>query len=125
MSTAERSQFSRRDVMKTGAALAAVAAAGSLPRAYGVTGAGPRLKVGVIGCGGRGTGAAVNILESSADVEIWALGDLFKDRLDGSLSELQKHDAERTKVPADRVFAGFDAYKKVIASGVDVVILAS
>ena len=87
-----------------------------------------RLKIGVIGCGGRGTGAAINMLEASDDVEIVAIGDMFPDRIAGARQELAKLDEPmlgRVKVTDDTVFTGFDAYKKVLASGVDVVILAT
>ena len=87
-----------------------------------------RLKIGVIGCGGRGTGAAINMLEASDDVEIVAIGDMFPDRINGARQELAKLDEPmlgRVKVTDDTVFTGFDAYKKVLASGVDVVILAT
>ena len=87
-----------------------------------------RLKIGVIGCGGRGTGAAINMLEASDDVEIVAIGDMFPDRIAGARQELAKLDKpmlDRVKVTDDTVFTGFDAYKKVLSSGVDVVILAT
>lgn len=84
------------------------------------------IRVGVIGCGGRGTGAA-NDCCSSDGVKIVALGDLFKDRLDGCFDNLTKNEGLKDKVDLKRekCFVGFDAYKKVIASGVDLVILAS
>jgi len=87
-----------------------------------------RLKVGVIGCGGRGTGAAINMLEASDDVEIVAIGDMFPDRIAGARSELAKLEKpllDRVKVTDATAFTGFDAYKNVLGSGVDVVILAT
>ncbi len=128
--------MTRRDFIQTTGALtgAAIAAGGLLPGLATSMASGAmrpsanRMKVGVVGCGGRGTGAAVNILEASDDVEIVALGDLFKDRTDSAREELGKLDkalAERVKVSDDRVFNGFDAYKSVIGSGVDIVILAT
>jgi myo-inositol 2-dehydrogenase / D-chiro-inositol 1-dehydrogenase len=123
------SDVSRRDFVKTAAAatLASGLAVPALSRAAFYRGA-DKLKVGVIGCGGRGTGAAVNILEASPDVEIVALGDMFKERIDGCRSELAKQGngmGERAKVSEERCFLGFDAYKQVLASGVDLVILAT
>ena len=121
--------FTRRDLLKSSAALAAAGITAGLvipgTSAYGATGRMARLKVGVIGCGGRGTGAAVDCLTASPDVEVWALGDLFGDRIEGCKSGLAQHDAARATVPPERCFTGFDAYQKVLASGVDVVILAS
>jgi predicted dehydrogenase len=84
------------------------------------------LRVGLVGCGGRGTGAAAQALNADPHVIIYALGEVFEDRLDGSLKNLQGHPAsDRVQVPAARRFVGFDAYQKVIDSGVDVVILAT
>lgn len=83
------------------------------------------LNVGLIGCGGRGSGAAVNALEASPDVRIHAMGDLFPDRLQGSLGNLRKRDEARVDVPESRQFTGFDAFKKVIGTDCDVVILAT
>jgi predicted dehydrogenase len=123
-------EFTRRELLKTTAAAGAVALAAGLPftSAAGATSRGAgRIKVGVIGCGGRGTGAAVNILEAGDEAEIHALGDAFPDRLNGCLSELQGQSVAkgRINVGDDRMFTGFDAYKKVLASGVDLVILAT
>ncbi|HWB20481.1 MAG TPA: Gfo/Idh/MocA family oxidoreductase, partial [Phycisphaerales bacterium] len=87
-----------------------------------------RLKIGVVGCGGRGTGAAANMLEASEDVEIVALADVFRDRLDGSkqaLMGLDQAQASRVSVNEKRCFTGFDAYKELMQTDVDVVILAT
>lgn len=122
----------RRDFVKT-SALVSAAAVGAFAwpsaSAFGASGRGmSRLKVGVIGCGGRGTGAAANMLEASPDVEIHALGDMFPDRMSGArggLGGLATDQAARAKVPDERCFTGFDAYQKVLATGVDIVILAT
>lgn len=84
-----------------------------------------RIKVGLIGCGGRGTGAAWDACSAEQNVVIWSMGDLFKDRLDGSRKHLTDGLKERVQVTDDRCFTGFDAYKSVIASGVDVVLLCA
>jgi len=83
------------------------------------------INVGLIGCGGRGSGAAVNALEAGPDVRIHAMGDLFPDRLQSSLGNLRKRDEARVDVPESRQFTGFDAFKKVIGTDCDVVILAT
>ncbi len=85
------------------------------------------LKVGLVGCGGRGTGAAVDTLKADPQTRIVALGDLFPAALDRALANLkrQKEFAERIDVPAERMFSGFDAYKQVIDADVDVVLLAT
>ena len=83
------------------------------------------LKVGLIGCGGRGTGAAGNALNADPNAKLVAMADAFEDRLEEQPERaLKKQYGDRVDVPTDHCFAGFDAYQKVLASGVDVVILA-
>jgi predicted dehydrogenase len=82
------------------------------------------LKVGLIGCGGRGTGAAGNALTADSQAKLVAMGDAFEDRLMNSRKALKSQFEDRIDVPDDRCFVGFDAYQKVLASGVDVVVLA-
>ncbi|MCW5767040.1 MAG: Gfo/Idh/MocA family oxidoreductase, partial [Phycisphaeraceae bacterium] len=109
----------------SGAAFGAAGARASVSRTYARN---ERLRVGLIGCGGRGTGAAVDALTASDGVEIYALGDVFPERIDSCRSGLEQLPTElrqRVAVDAKRVFTGFDAYKGVIGSGVDVVILAT
>jgi len=83
-----------------------------------------RIRVGLIGCGGRGTGAAFDSANSAEGVEIVAMGDLFEDRLKGSRDSL-KSLGDKYKVTDATCFVGWDAYQKVIASDVDLVILAT
>jgi predicted dehydrogenase len=85
------------------------------------------LRVGLIGCGGRGTGAASQALHTKGNVKLVAMGDTFRDRLESSLSELNSDGeiVDRIDVPEDRRFTGFDAYQHVINSDVDVVLLTS
>lgn len=85
----------------------------------------PTLKVGLIGCGGRGTGAAVQALRADPDVVLTAMGDVFEDRLNESYQELIKEVNDKVKVNNQNKFVGFDAYLKVIRSGVDVVLLTT
>lgn len=84
---------------------------------------GQELKAGVIGCGGRGSGAAFNFLDAANGVTIVALGDTFQERVDSLKNELKEK--KKIDVPADKCFVGLDAYQKVIDSGVDVVIIAT
>ena len=84
---------------------------------------GPVLKAGLIGCGGRGTGAAINFLSAGPNLQIVALGDTFKDRVDSCRAAILKQKGQ--DVPVEKCFVGFDAYQKVIDSGVDLVILAT
>jgi predicted dehydrogenase len=84
----------------------------------------PTLKIGLIGCGGRGSGAIRDSLSADPGVVLHAIGDVFPDRLNSCLDGLKKDMPNRVKVDS-RSFTGLDAYQKVIASGVDVVILAT
>lgn len=84
---------------------------------------GKELKAGIIGCGGRGSGAAMNFLAAANGVSIVALGDTFQDRVDGLAQKLK--DEKNIDIPADKRFVGLDAYKQVIDSDVDVVIVAT
>lgn len=85
----------------------------------------PTLKVGLIGCGGRGTGAAVQALRADPDVILTAMGDVFQDRLNQSYKEIVNEVGDKVKVDNQNKFVGFDAYLKVIRSGVDVVLLTT
>jgi predicted dehydrogenase len=95
----------------------------NLPLAGDLAPDGPELKAGVIGCGGRGTGAALNFIEAGPNLRIAALGDVFRDRVESCREKLKQD--KNVEVPEDNCFVGFDAFQKVIDSGVDVVILAT
>jgi myo-inositol 2-dehydrogenase/D-chiro-inositol 1-dehydrogenase len=84
---------------------------------------GPVIRAGVIGCGGRGTGAAINFLSAGPNLQIVALGDTFQDRVDQCRADILKEKGQ--EVPIDKCFVGFDAYQKVLDAGVDLVILAT
>lgn len=84
---------------------------------------GKPLKAGVIGCGGRGSGAVQNFLDAAPNLQVVALGDLFQDRIDDCRKGLKtKYQVE---VPDNMCFTGFDNYKSVLAAGVDLVIIAT
>ncbi len=83
------------------------------------------LKVGLIGCGGRGTGAASQALSADKNVVLTAMADVFEEKLRTNLENLQKQFPDKVKVDPDHSFVGLDAYQKVIDSGVDVVLLAT
>ena len=83
------------------------------------------LRVGLIGCGGRGSGAADEALKADKNVILVAVGDAFEGRLQSSLKNLQTEHPDKVKVTPDKCFIGLDAYQKVIDSGVDLVILAT
>ncbi len=84
---------------------------------------GPVLKAGLIGCGGRGTGAAANFLDAGPNLQITALGDIFQDKIDNCRAQLKKE--KNVDIPDDKCFVGFDSYQKVIDSGVDLVLLCT
>jgi predicted dehydrogenase len=131
MTTIKRDEArSRREFLGTSTQLALSGAAllGGLTRAAPVHAAGSDLlRVGLIGCGGRGTGAAAHALQADENVKLTAMGDAFADRLESSLQDLRAVEAVSGKldVPGERRFVGFDAYRQVIDSGVDVVVLAT
>jgi predicted dehydrogenase len=83
------------------------------------------IRVGVIGCGGRGAGAAMDALKASPDTRIVALGDAFRERVESTADGLAKAGDGRADVPASARFWGFDAYRKVLATDCDLVILAT
>lgn len=124
---------SRREFLaSSSAAVVAGAIAGAVtPRdliAQGAHATGTdRLRVGLVGCGGRGTGAAAQALAADPNVALTAMADAFGDRLASSLATLRQNAriAPRIDVPDERRFVGFDGYRRLLASGVDVVLLAS
>lgn len=83
-----------------------------------------KLKVGLVGCGGRGTGAANQALNADPNVELIAVADIFNDRATDSLNLLKMRHGDKVNVPDENVFIGFDGYQKVIESGIDVILLA-
>jgi predicted dehydrogenase len=122
----------RRDFLKATALIGGGFLAGSVlggqQLAFGVHASGSdTLRIGLIGCGGRGTGAAADALQADPNVRLVAMADIFEDRLQSSLAILHKDEQVGMKVAVtpERQFVGFDAYKELIASGVDVVLLAT
>ena len=83
------------------------------------------IRIGLIGCGGRGTGAALNAMNAGTDVKLVALADLFDDTLAPSRERLRNANPDLVLVDDDHMFHGFDAYQKVIDSEVDVVLIAA
>lgn len=115
----------RRTFIKTSAVLAGGAMLSSLPF-YGAYAAGDEtIKVALVGCGGRGTGAAFQALAARPNVKLVAMADAFRDRIDASYKPLSvKFGNDRVNVPEDKKFVGFDGYKHAIAEA-DVVLLAT
>ncbi len=112
----------RRQFLATAGATAAIAGFPGIIRAQGENRA--PLKIGLIGSGGRGTGAASQALSADPDVTLWAIGDAFAGQIENSLNHLANF-GPRVDVPKARRFVGLDAYQQVIDSGVDVVLLTA
>ena len=117
---------SRRDFLKTSSAAVAGAMAGGLAIQRGAHAAGDdTLKVGLIGCGGRGSGAVGNALNADRGCILTAMADAFEDRVQQRRKSLKTSLGDRIAVDDDHCFAGFDAYQKLVDSDVDVVLLCA
>ncbi len=120
-----RPDVTRRSFLQTSGVVAGAALLGGLSIERSAHAAGSdELKLALIGCGGRGSGAASQALSTEGKTKLVAMGDAFEDSLLNSLSGLRKQHPDKVDVPPDRQFVGFDAYKKAIAEA-DVVILAT
>ncbi len=107
---------SRREFLKTsGAAAAGVALAGAIARpGYAVEN--NTIKIALVGCGGRGTGAASQALSTKGPTKLWAVADVFDKRVQSSLANLKPGHEQQLEVPAERQFIGLDGFKKAIDS---------
>src|SRR3982751_4891151 len=127
----ETTNISRRSFLQKSSAAGAGVAAFQIVKPELVRGAGKEmLKAGLIGCGGRGTQAVVDMMTGTENVQLVAMGDIFEDKLEGSLGKIRGNPnfgkfQDRMKVDAEHRFVGFDAFKKVLASDIDIVMLAT
>ena len=129
-SSPQSAATNRREFLKS-TSMAAVGAGvlgglGALPGAYAASD--DTIKIGLIGCGGRGTGAAVQACSTAGNVKLVAMGDAFQWQLDDSAGKIKAALADkpdRFAVTDERKFVGLDAYQKVINAGVDLVVLAT
>jgi predicted dehydrogenase len=115
MNEISQKSTSRREFLKNTGRIAATSAfmAAAVPRMY--AGQSNTIKVALIGCGGRGTGAASNALSvNNGPIKLVAMGDVFESRLNSSYGNLKKIHADQVDVPRDRRFVGFDAYKQAM-----------
>lgn len=142
----QNSNLSRRNFLKSSATIGTVGAVGAmggipilsscsssgkkkkgeellLPKLLNQAPDGAVLKAGLIGCGGRGTGAAVDFLNAGPNLQIVALGDVFQDKLNACREILKKE--KNVDIPDENCFIGFDSYEKVIDAGIDVVLLCT
>jgi hypothetical protein len=125
--------FTRRDFIKAGAAFSALPLLGAVTPAFAA--GTDRIKIGLVGCGGRGLEAVRNCLAADPSVQLVALGDAFADRIDAAMKNFREGTpgnnpkpplvADQFAVTQERCFTGFDAYQQVINSGIDLVLLAS
>jgi len=131
MSVNRTKGVTRRQFIRASAAMGVSALAAPAGMIYAA--GSDKIRLGVVGCGGRGTYDTTNCLNAAENVELVAMGDMFKDRLDscrraltaGSSDPNNPSVAGKVKVTDDTCFLGFDAYKKVLESGVNMVILTT
>jgi len=117
-------QISRRDLLKSGAAISASAVLSPSSKIFAA--GSDTMRVAMVGCGSRGTKDAIDCLKSADGVELVTMADMFQDKLDSSLAELKKEFPDKVKVTPETSFLGFDAYKKVIAiKELDIVMLTT
>lgn len=123
--TIRKTDKSRRDFLKTSAAVGGTAAT-TFTAAHAVHAQGSDiLKVGLIGCGGRGSGAAVNAMRAEDNLRLTAMADVFGDRLEHSRNILERQLGDKFAVTEETSYTGFDGYKELMAGDVDVVLLCT
>jgi predicted dehydrogenase len=121
-----RRRFLKSSTVAAVAGSAVAAVAGELAWARTAHAAGSDvIKIGLIGCGGRGSGAAANAMNAGKDIRLVAMADIFDDRLQGARKRLKQLYGEQVAVSDEHCFLGFDGYEKLIKSGVDVVLCAA
>ena len=121
----QSTEMPRREFLRTAGVVTAATMAGGLLTSGVWSQGDDKIRIGLIGCGSRGKGAAVQAANSSPNVELYAMGDLFPDHLEKALGDLKEPLGDRLNATAERCFTGFDAYQKVLATEVNYVILAT
>ena len=116
---------SRRSFLQTTAAASAAIALSQIATVAHAQSSSDKIKVGLIGCGGRGSGAAQDCMTSNDGVELIAMADMFPDHMSDAKRKLKEALGAKYAVSDENCFLGFDAYKKVLAMDVDLVILAT
>ncbi len=123
-SSPDQPRDSRREFLAKSALLAATAAGAPLALSRSVhAGGSDALKIGLIGCGGRGSGSAADALSGDPNTQLWAVADVFPDKIESSIKNLSTEFGERIQVDPSRRFAGLDGYRGVIEN-CDVVLIA-
>lgn len=115
-------KYSRRNFIKTSGLVVGSLPLASIANSINLS---TKIKVGLVGCGGRGVGALVQAMTADSNVVITALADVFPEQLEQAYKLALKKDAKRVDVPVERQFLGFESYKKLIDTDVDVVLLCS
>ncbi|MHC5003611.1 MAG: Gfo/Idh/MocA family protein [Planctomycetota bacterium] len=121
MSSTTRRQF----LATSSSAIIGSTVAGSLGRFASARSRSDDIKVALVGCGGRGTGAVGQIFNTSGSTRLVAVADAFRGKAESSLRNLTKHDASSVDVPEDRIFTGLQSYKQAIDSDCDLVVIAT
>src|SRR5512137_1008966 len=111
----DRRAFMRKTTLAALAASTPVAGALALPRSVHAAGS-DILKIGLVGCGDRGSGAAVNAMDADPHAKLYAMGDAFADRLKASLANLKQVKGAQVDVMPERCFVGLESYRRVIDS---------
>ena len=120
----DTSTINRRNFLKTSAAVAGTTLLGALdPSRFAHAAEGNMIKLGLVGCGGRGTGAASDALTGDSDTKLWAVADVFADKTELAVKTLAPKFAERIQVPQERQFTGLNGFRGVIEN-CDVVLIA-
>lgn len=116
-----RKFIKKSSILVAGGAVAGQLALSRTAHAFGSD----EIKIGLVGCGGRGTGAAAQAMNTEGATKLVALADAFPDKVQSTLRGLKGQHPEKVDVPGERQFSGFDAYKKVLETDCDIVILAT
>ena len=125
------STISRRNLFTKTNAVAAAATTFMIIKPQLVKGwANEKLKAGLVGCGGRGTQAVIDMMQGTDNIELVSMGDIFEDKLEASLKNIEKHSdypkfQNRIAVTPEKRFIGFDSLEKVLKSDIDIVMLAT
>ena len=119
------SPLTRRSFLHRGAAGAAGAAlVGAFPHIVNAQAA-KAIKIGIVGCGGRGSGALTDSMNADPNVVLTAMGDVHADRLETSYKNISTARPDQVKVPDNQKFSGWDAIDKVLATDIDIVLLTT
>src|SRR5690606_5710093 len=116
--------FKRREFIKAGSALTGAAVLASSPISSAFAAGTDEIKIALIGCGGRGTGATFDAFASGQNIKLVAMADAFKDNLDATYNTIKEKFGDKVDVPDSRKYVGFDAYKSAIKDA-DVVLLTT